>query len=302
MQAPQWDEAAADPRVKAILTGIIDLMDAVFPDRILGIYLLGSFAEGTTVTLSDIDLIILFRGILSIDEGEIFARVVEACGLLCPIRLDITAYSEAMFRAEDVRLKLGSVCIAGEDVRARLPLPTPEEHARYITNWANFFVCRLHDRQRLSLPLTYPESVDAFYSYARVRIPEWYPPETVSGTKELVATVCWVATALLSLMRGAAGYVATKGEAVRRYEEMEDGEWGAYVATVYAHCRGAWRYEVPAGAHEREQLRALCAQALPFFNHYLETYAAYLSEQMALDDPFQRQWAEERWGELMREA
>lgn len=287
-----------DQRVRGILRGLTELMDAVFPGRIRGYYLLGSYTEGTSVAPSDIDLYVLFRERLGTEEGEVFARVVEACGLLSPIRLDITPWSDETLRIEDVRLKLGSICIAGEDIRARLPLPMPEAHARYITQWANFFIRRFHDGVSLHPPLAYPDGSDEFYGYASVRIEAWYPPGETSGTKELVATICWTATALLSLTLGAAGYVGTKGEAVRRYHALGNGTWGAYVAEVYAHCKGAWQYAAPAGAQEREQLRALCARALSFFNHYLETYAVYLREQRQADDPAQRSWAEERLGEL----
>jgi hypothetical protein len=274
-----------DPRAQAILPGVIELMDAVFPDRIHGFYLLGRFGDGTTVALSDTDLIVLFRDSLGTDEREVFAREVEACGLLSPIRLDITAQSETTLRAEDVRFKLGSVLLAGDDIRAQLPLPTSQELARNITTWANVFIRRLHDVPHLHTSLAYPDSSDAFYGYATVRIPEWYPPGATSGTKELAATVRWTATALLSLLLGAEGYVGTKGEAVRRYRDAGDGGWGSYVSSVYARCRGRWRYEVPERARERDELRALCAQALPVFNHYLETYQAYLTEQRQADDP-----------------
>ncbi len=300
MQMPQWDHLIPDPRVQSILRGVIGLIDVVFPGRIRGFYLLGSQSDGTTVALSDIDLIVLFRESLRADEGEVFARVVEACELLSPVRLDITAQSEETFHAADVRLKLGSVPVAGDDIRAQLPLPTPQEHARYITNWTNFFIRRLHDIPHLRASLVYPDSSDVFYGYATVRIPEWYSPGVTAGTKELAATVCWTATALLSLKLGDAGYVGTKGEAVRRYRDLGDGAWDNYVTKVYARCRGAWYYEIPQGAEEQDELRALCASALPFFNYYLATYQEYLVQQRQADDPAHREWAEEQlsaWAE-----
>lgn len=298
MQMPQWDHLIPDPRVQSIVRGVIGLMDVVFPGRIRGCYLLGSQRDGTTVALSDIDLVVLFRERLGTDEGEVFARVVEACELLSPVRLDITAQSEETFRAEDVRLKLGSVPVAGDDIRAQLPLPSPQDHARYITNWTNFFIRRLHDIPRLRAPLVYPDSSDIFYGYATVRIPEWYSLGVTTGTKELAATVCWTATALLSLKLGEAGYVGTKGEALRRYRDLGDGAWGNYVTRVYARCRGAWHYEIPQGAEERDELRALCASALPFFNHYLATYQEYLVQQRQADNPTYRAWAEEQLSAL----
>jgi hypothetical protein len=224
--------------------------------------------------------------------------VVAACSLISPIRLDVWPESEATLLIEDVRLKLGSHLVAGEDVRAQLPLPTPEAHARYITGWPNSFIRRLHDGARLVPPLSHPIPTDAFYGYTQVRIQPWYPQETTQGTKEMVAAVCWTATALLSLQLGVAGYVGTKGEAISRYRDAGDAEWGGYVAQVYACCKGAWHYAVPDAARERAELRALCGRALAFFNHYLDVYWSYLIQQRQAANAEQRQWAEERLSEM----
>jgi predicted nucleotidyltransferase len=279
MLSPDVRRAVTDARAIAIIHGIVSLFEIVFPDRVRGYYLLGSYSEGTTVTLSDIDLMILFRGAFQAGEEETINRVIEACGLLSPVRLDIMVQSEAALRIEDVRLKLGSMVVAGEDTRAQIPLPTPEAHARYITEWANYFIRLLHDDASLSAPLSYPDAADEFYGYARIRIPQWYPPEATAGTKELVATVCWTANALLSLTLGVAGYVGTKGAAVERYGDVGAPEWRAYVTQVYTRCKGAWRYDVPQEEAQRAELRELCAQSLAFFQHYQATYQDYLRAQ-----------------------
>lgn len=287
-----------DTRTAAILRGIVELFDMVFPDRVRGYYLLGSVGERTAVELSDIDLIVLFADSFADNEETMARRVAAACGLLSPIRLDIVLQSEATVRVEDVRLKLGTYLLAGEDVRDQLPLPMPEVHARYITDWTTWFIRRLHDNPPLNVPLRYPDGADPFYGYARVRIPAWYPPDTTRGTKEFVTTVCWTATALLSLMLGEDGYVGTKGEAVRRYRDADEGVWGSYVAEVYAYGKGAWRYGVPEDAPAREHLRSLCEHGLPFFNHYLERYQSYLRQQSRIGDATARQWEQERLSEL----
>jgi predicted nucleotidyltransferase len=298
MQAPHQLVGAASSDVQPIIHGIVDLFEAVFPGRVRGYYLLGSHVEGTAVALSDIDLIVLFKDGFASGEVEQARRVIDACGQLSPVRLDVTPESEAALRIEDLRLKLGSRLVAGEDVRPLLPLPSPEAHARYIIGWPNSFIRRLHDGARLAPPLRYPDATDAFFGYARVRIPHWYPPATALGTKELVAATCWTANALLSLNLGAAGFVGTKGEAISRYRDLGDGEWGSFVADSYARCKSAWHYAVPEGAAERAELRTLCQRALPFFNHYLEVYRDYLGNQHLATDATQRHWAEQQLSEL----
>jgi predicted nucleotidyltransferase len=238
-------------------------------------YLLGSYAaDATPVPTSDIDLVVVFKGSYrDAEEEEAARRARDACQMVSPIRLDIMVESEARLRAEDVRLKLGSVLVYGEDIRGQIPLPDPAAHTRYITNWANIFIARLHDTDRATFPLRYPDPDGAFFGYDRKRVDAWYPPEVTQGTKELVATVCWTATALLSLQAGQ--FAGTRADAVRLYAEAVGDEWAPFVQNLYTQCKGQWRYRVPEAADERRELRALCARTLSFLNHYLELSRAY---------------------------
>lgn len=291
------EASLGDARSDAIVRGLVGLFELFFPGRVRGYYLLGSYADATPVAISDIDLAIIFKdSFRHAEEAEAAQRAIEACRLISSIRLDVTPQSEAELRAEDVRLKLGSALVYGEDIRERLPLPDPAAHARYITHWANAFVRRLHDADHIPFPLRYPDPDGEFYGYDRKRVDAWYPPEVTQGTKELVATVCWTATALLSLQ--AERFAATKADAVRLYAEAVGGEWAPFVQDLYALCKGRWQYEVPPAEDERRQLRALCARALPYLNHYLAVYRAYLLRLQAQGMEDDRRFAHERLAEL----
>jgi predicted nucleotidyltransferase len=50
------------PRIDATLRGIIGLYEIVFPGRISGYYVIGSYADGNPVPTSDLDGLILFKG------------------------------------------------------------------------------------------------------------------------------------------------------------------------------------------------------------------------------------------------
>jgi hypothetical protein len=299
MKAYRLQASLGEARADAIVRGIVSRYETCFPGRVRSYYLLGSYADATTVAISDIDLVVVFRGSFQDQaEEERARRVVHACQLISPIRLDITAYSEATLRPEDVRLKLGSVLVYGEDIRERLPLPDPAAHARYITGWTNWFIQRLHDVEGLPLPLCYPDPDGEFFGYDRKRVDAWYPPEVTQGTKELVATVCWTTTALLSLQRGR--FVGTKAEAVRQYAEAVGGEWAPFIEGLYTLCKGRWRYTVPNEEGERRELRALCEQTLPFLNHYLDNYRAYLEQLLQSSGDADRHIAEQSSRALRR--
>src|SRR3954462_4804767 len=53
--------STGDDRADAILCGVVGLWEAVFPDRIRGYYLSGSYANATATPTSDLDLTILFK-------------------------------------------------------------------------------------------------------------------------------------------------------------------------------------------------------------------------------------------------
>jgi hypothetical protein len=286
-----------DARADATVRGLVGLFELVFPGRVRGYCLLGSYTNATPVAISDIDLAIVFKDDYRDEQEEEAAqRMIAVCQLISPIRLDVTPYSETSLRPEDVRLKLGSALVYGEDIRERLPLPEPAAHTRYITGWANAFVKRLHDAERLPFPLRYPDPDCEFYGYDRKRVDAWYPPEVTQGTKELVATVCWTATALLSLQAGR--FAGTKADAIRLYAEAVGGEWAPFVQDLYRLCKGQWQYAVPRAEAERRQLRALCARTLPYLNHYLAVYHAYLLRLQAQGTEDDQRFAHERLAEL----
>src|SRR5260221_14733461 len=56
-------------RIDYILLAIIGFCEMLFPNRIRGYYLQGSYATGNATSMSDIDMILLFRGGF-IDEEE----------------------------------------------------------------------------------------------------------------------------------------------------------------------------------------------------------------------------------------
>jgi len=137
--------STGNQQVDKILQGIIGIYELVFPGCIRGYYLLGSYTDATSVSISDIDMAILFKG-SSVDKRE--AQVNRCCSLISPIRLDISAHSEERLPAEDVRLKLGSVLLYGEDSRDNIALPPIEASLafenHYLAIYRNYLLASLH--------------------------------------------------------------------------------------------------------------------------------------------------------------
>ena len=79
--------STGNQRVDNILRGVIGIFETVFPDRIRGYYLVGSYADGTAISTSDIDMKILFKNRFRDNiERKNSQQICEYCfGLISPI-------------------------------------------------------------------------------------------------------------------------------------------------------------------------------------------------------------------------
>jgi hypothetical protein len=112
--------------INSFLAELIAAFGAAFPGQVRSYYLLGSYAEGSAVPLlSNIDLLIVFKGSHTGAQADAAQEVVQRCAARSPVRLD------AMLRGEDElnslhsvlqrSLKSGSRLLHGEDLRPALP-------------------------------------------------------------------------------------------------------------------------------------------------------------------------------------
>jgi hypothetical protein len=93
----------------------------------------------------------------------------------------------------------------------------------------------------------------------------------------LVETACRMGTALLAFQTDCC--VSTKRESVQTYRERINDEWASLLQAMFARGKLRWSYNLPEQIEERAQLRMLCERMLPFENHFLRAYRAYLLAQ-----------------------
>ncbi len=299
--------SSSNRQVDDIIQGLVGIYEAVFPGRIRGYYLTGSFVAGGLTPLSDLDLCVLFKGDYASTEEEATARRLNSAlyaARFTPIRLDIPARCEQHLSPHDrILLKLASRPVFGEDVRDAIALPAMDDYIRATMEMAHDNLARVlrgpdwREMTTLTFPLDYPDPADEFYGYAWKRIPFWYPPETTHGLKELVTTIGRMTTALIA--HKAQRYVPQRKDSVSLYRECIGDEWTEYVAAIYHHGKGRWGYLVPDDPSERQDLRALCHQTLGFENHFLATYRAYLRSELTHGDDTAKRFALHRLREVL---
>lgn len=303
--------STGDPSVDRLLRGVIGRFEAAFPARIRCHYLKGSYTDGSAVSTSDLDLAVVFKGTLDGAEEERAARLAEECTLLSPLKLDVDALAEdrllpkdvraaagdGLFVNESVRLKTASLPLYGEDIRDRIPLPPLDLYRRHVTRapYVNYALV-VRDTPTLVFPLAPPDPAGEFYGYDVRRADNQYSPTGV-GTKDLVASVGWTATALVALHAGR--YVGRKSDSLALYRECIGDEWAGFIGEIFARCRDAWAYLIPADPADRRLLRDLCARMPAFENHYLARYRDYLLDRLRRGDADDRLFAARRLGEVV---
>jgi hypothetical protein len=288
---------AADEQVRRV----VGAFEAAFPGRVRGYYVIGSYADGSAVRISDLDLVVLFKSHIGPAEQQASRRVARSLGTSTLPRLDLTVSGEAEPTWEKAHVKLASRHVYGEGIRADIPdeLHEPAE-TRDSYHYAQRYLRFLRGGAPLTYPLDYPDPAGELFGYDAVREPEWYPPGTVRGLRELVNAVTLLAKALLPSGDGYRS--ASKGQTVTLYREYAGGgagsAWGAFVDALYRHAKLRWGYLVPDDSAERRVLRELCRQTLGFENHFLARYRTPLLDLLQSRDEASQRFAAARLEEV----
>jgi hypothetical protein len=265
---------------------VIGIFEQVFPDRVRGYFVRGSYASATSTEGSDLDMFIVFNdAFVEPAEAKKARDICGNCALLSPLVLEILVVSERQLQREDnlviaLQLKLASRPAYGQDIRPQLPEFQADTYVRAVVD-APYFNYTYPPQRRSSPHLTYPlghiDPEGAFYGFDQLLI---LGPDGVDipSTKLLVATVGWTATALIALATGR--YVRDKSACVDLYQHHVADQWTELVVRVHELCRNQWHYRIPTGEGDRHRLRELCEQALAFQNHFLGRYRSYLLDEL----------------------
>lgn len=278
MRAPNLLAAVPAPGA-AVIHDSVALFERTFPGRVRAYYLEGSWADGTMLETSDLDLVVVFKGQNTAAERAQAAELRTVCEQASSLEFDATIIDEAaLVGGASPQLALGAQLVYGEDIRSRLDLVPIAAWTRDRMHTSYWRTIRLFARPTpVCLPIGYPDPTAEFYGYVRraTRLPDG---STVPGTRDLVRSVGWTATALVAWRAGQ--YVARKRDCHRVYRACIGDQWAALIEDIYALCRAAWRYGVPDAAEDRARLRVLCERTLLFENAFLALYRAFLIEEL----------------------
>lgn len=245
------------PKINQILQGVIGVFQQVFLGRIRGYYLRGSYCSESAVPNSDLDLYVIFKEDFR-DPVEIIKAVElgRACAFMSPMLLEISPSAEIHLSQPEhaglaLNFKRSTQFHFGEDIRDQVPTPSSDDWVRWAMHAPQASLLATRSAEFVTFPLSHPNPEAEFYGYDRQTIPCADGIDRLSS-KLLLATVGWIATALVALRTGQ--YLGSKREAVELYKMHIHDEWTNVVEQVYEQCRNRWHYLIPD--KEAEKLSA----------------------------------------------
>ncbi|MCA9913828.1 MAG: nucleotidyltransferase domain-containing protein [Anaerolineae bacterium] len=276
--------------MQQLVHNIADMVVAVFGDRILSVYLGGSFSRGQLTETSDLDMNVVFRGSLSDEEYEHFMTVRTALQPFSPLRLEMypTDESKIKSRPADASTR-SSICLYGEDFLPDVPALTIEAFAMRSMHKAIHYMTVLRGRpNRNPLPLDYPDATQSYYGYTQYGDfdgAQAFQP----GTRIILGMLARCTTALLAIEHGIEAQ--TKPESIQQYRTIIDGEWGSFVQDVYDVIKTELHYELPQNVIVQKHLSQLLHRLLAFENDAIARFKPTIVASLQSDDRRQKKLA-----------
>ncbi|MBK8906282.1 MAG: nucleotidyltransferase domain-containing protein [Anaerolineaceae bacterium] len=252
-------------RADQLIEAVVNLIELVFPGRVRACYLVGSYAEGTAVPHSDLDLIVIFKGSCLPGEADPLRQLRQIASQLAAMRLDLAPRCEADLLAKgSTGLKLGGKFVSGEDILDQIPWEPIEQ---YQQDSRQGFMTYQHqirgEPELLPRPVTFPDADGEFFGYEKFGI--WLGGDRFApGTRLLLNLVSLGATVSLAFLHGARA--GSKRQAIEKYQQLIGDEWGDWLAELYQLAKVDLGYEIPGDTAVRLRLRTLVQKTPDFEN------------------------------------
>lgn len=280
MQNIEFFNKTDNVKINKIISALIYFYKDIFGNKLLSIYIIGSYANKTNIYNSDIDLTMVIDNAPKelIVHAEEF---IENLNYISNIGLDVSFYNidvlEKGNKAISILIKEGGVHIFGKDIRDKINLPPINEYLKTSINRTLYFLSRVRPTfdnildikdiyDDKSFKLSFPDSTKEFFGYTERTIENSEGIE-IPITKEIVLINSLIGTSILAANKV---YVGDKDSSILKYREVINDEWSAHIENSYNFCREKYGYLIPEDKIEREILKEICKKTLEFENYFLD--------------------------------
>ncbi len=289
--------ATGHAKIDEIIRGAVELTELLVPGRVRAYHLLGSYANGSAITSSDLDIAVIFKGEMQPTDRAYLQQVYDCCWRMSSVSLDIVPYSEVDLQQRGVQWLLNSPLLYGANICDTIPqLPMTTYVRNFMHTPWRFFMRSRQQLDVITFPLDHPDPAGAWLGYDRRRTRALDGRDAL-GTHELITCTFWPASALI--LRQCGVFTHGKHDVVQQYRACIKDEWRDVLAALYQKCRIEWQYFIPDSAADQQLLRDLCQQALAFHNHFLRIYQDFLLTELQSDDADAQLLAAQRLGEIL---
>ena len=278
--------ATGTPEVDRLIGGFVALCELQFPERVRGYFLAGSYLDGTAVSASDLDIIVVFSETASGEELEAFWRMHYQVNLLSPVTFGAAPISESTLAKGVLAHLKETKVLYGEDVIKTFPSVSHEVALRRFISGSLKLLKSFHGvKEPLSLPLHFPDKDAAYYGFD---FSSTVTPKGEKSVKRLVNLVARITASLLVLETNR--QPESKRDCIAQYKEKVGGSWADFAEEVYLVLNQTWHYRMPQTPEDKRRLERLCQQLLEFENDYLEKVQPLVLAASDSEDTEQKTW------------
>lgn len=262
------------PHVDEQIAKSVAIANEFMPDKIVSVYLLGSFTDGSHVQKSDIDLAFVVNEPSSTGEAEKLRRVVseKAWRLLWPeldlymISKDEICFSDPrnlLMREGVMNLIFASQLVSGVDIRHEIGNFPIQEYRNLSIETPLHFIRRvrgLDDSAQLSSDNLLPPNTNREYN--------GYLDN--GNTKWVLSLIGWICTALVALKSQVP--IGKKSDVLPAFTKHVGGSWLSFVQDAFILIREKLGYWYPQTPEQKEMLWNICSKLIDFERMYLKIY------------------------------
>lgn len=275
-------DAALDARLEQLITDITRSA----PQMLEAVYLSGSYLDGSAVSRSDLDVILVFRDGARAAYGDTLRDIMEHAKSSGAVELGAMFLEMSHLARPQPAYLLAAQLIHGVDVIAACEPMTPDAVAKRWAIGALRLMKKLHGTERpLEAPLVAPAPGEASRGLCLTTSSE------EPRTKLVVSCVARIAGARLAHEAGI--QTKSKKECLEAFRSRIGGSYAQLAKDCAEVLKGEWEYAVPTADAERERLGQILDDFIRFEGDFLErlrSWSAALDPSSCDDET--RAWLE----------